>query len=156
MSLYVDSTVCWWGHHPLPLILGLFHWYVVIGGLNRENRTRHGHVSLGLVLHGRVVQIVGLDALENRAIDLHLVITNRFLWHILVGAATLAIDRSHQLFELVGVHDEVPEVVVLLDVVDGAAEVLQLLGVNHQLLEVMVAIDVVDGTLNHEVYLSIL
>ncbi len=87
---------------------------------------------------------------EDRGIDWHLVITDGLLGHVLVGAAALAVNRSHQLLQLIGVHDEVPEVVVFLHVVNWSAEVLQLLGVDHQLLEVVITVDVVDGTLNNQ------
>lgn len=66
---------------------------------------------------------------------------------LLVRATTITVDGSHQLLELIGVHDQVPEVVVLLNIVDRPLQVLQLLSMNHELLEMVISLDVVYWTL---------
>ena len=66
-----------------------------------------------------------------------------------VAAPAAPVDRRHQRLELVGVNDELLELVrpVGARVVHGSLQVLELVRVDHESLEVVVPVGVVDRAL---------
>jgi hypothetical protein len=69
-----------------------------------------------------VIVVGGLDASEDWPVDLDLVVRVGLLGGVLVGAATLAVNRSLKLFEFVGVNNLKRDINVLLNKLNSYSE----------------------------------
>ena len=105
MPLDVDASEGRRVHVPLRHDPGLLHGSVVTRKVTRNNRTRHRCSGTRFVFRAGVVVVGGLDASEDRPVDLDLVVRVGLLGGVLVAAPALAVNRSLKLFELVSVNN---------------------------------------------------